>query len=54
MSQYFPAYQARHFPELNRRITRTEYQEVVEMAAGLGLEKGWKQDKWQQEEYSEE
>jgi len=43
MSQYFPTHQAKHFPELNRRITPDEYEEAMGIAEELNLEKGWKQ-----------
>jgi len=37
MSQYHPCYKASQFPELNRRITSTEYQLAVETAMNSGL-----------------
>jgi putative pyruvate formate lyase activating enzyme len=37
MDQYRPAYQAHHYPELNRRITREEYNSAVHMARSAGL-----------------
>lgn len=37
MDQYHPAYRAREFAELNRRITPDEYQQVVAMAIKFGL-----------------
>jgi putative pyruvate formate lyase activating enzyme len=37
MDQFRPAYKAHHFPELNRRITRHEYQAAVRMAEAAGL-----------------
>ncbi len=37
MDQYRPAYQAGQFPELNRRISRQEYQQVVDKARALGF-----------------
>jgi len=37
MNQYRPAYQAGQFPELNRRISQQEYQQVVEKARALGF-----------------
>ncbi len=37
MDQYRPAYKAHYFPELNRRITRQEYQAAVKMAQDAGL-----------------
>ena len=39
MDQYRPAYKAHHFPELNRRITRGEYQAAVRMAQDAGLKR---------------
>lgn len=37
MSQYQPTYRAHEFPEIARRITRDEYQEVVKAAQEAGL-----------------
>jgi len=37
MDQYRPAYKAHHYPELNRSITRQEYQDAVKMARDAGL-----------------
>lgn len=37
MSQYRPMYKAFEYPEINRRITREEYNEVVRMAKEAGL-----------------
>jgi putative pyruvate formate lyase activating enzyme len=37
MDQYYPAYRASEFPELTRRITPQEYEEVVKMAKEAGL-----------------
>jgi len=42
MDQYFPSYVALEFPELSRRITREEYEAVVQMAVDAGL---WRFDK---------
>lgn len=39
MSQYFPHYRAREFPELNRPITSKEYQEAIELAKKAGLKR---------------
>jgi len=46
MAQYHPAHLAFEFPELSRRISRTEYDAVLKMADELGLERGWRQDFW--------
>ncbi|MCL4559510.1 MAG: radical SAM protein [Chloroflexi bacterium] len=37
MDQYRPEYRARHFPELNRPITRQEFEDAVQMAYRAGL-----------------
>jgi putative pyruvate formate lyase activating enzyme len=37
MDQYRPAFNARQFPKLNRRITPQEFQAAVEMAHAAGL-----------------
>ncbi|MEK7449499.1 MAG: radical SAM protein [Planctomycetota bacterium] len=38
MSQYHPCYQAHQHPVLNRRLSRAEYEKVVNDAESLGLE----------------
>jgi putative pyruvate formate lyase activating enzyme len=37
MSQYRPMYRASKYPAISRRITREEYEEVVDLARELGL-----------------
>lgn len=37
MSQYRPVFKANNYPEISRRITRTEYTEAVEHARAAGL-----------------
>jgi putative pyruvate formate lyase activating enzyme len=41
MDQYRPAFQANIYPELNRRITPSEYKEVVDYAFNKGLRRGF-------------
>jgi putative pyruvate formate lyase activating enzyme len=41
MDQYHPCYKALDYPELARRITQAEYDEVVALARGLGLHRGF-------------
>jgi len=41
MDQYHPAYKAFNYKELNRRITPSEYKEVVDYALGKGLKRGF-------------
>lgn len=43
MAQYSPANQAQNFPELNRKILSSEYDNVVCILEDLGLENGWLQ-----------
>jgi len=37
MDQYRPSYRSHHFPRINRRITREEYQRAVNFAKDAGL-----------------
>jgi len=37
MDQYWPAYQAQHYPELSRPITEKEYQRAINLAKKAGL-----------------
>jgi len=41
MDQYYPAYQAKTHPKLNRRITATEYDKAVTIARSHGLHRGF-------------
>ncbi|MBQ7219154.1 MAG: radical SAM protein [Ruminococcus sp.] len=43
MSQYFPAGRAEEFPDINRRVTKREYQKVLDKLYELGLD-GFAQD----------
>lgn len=45
MSQYTPYYENKDFPELNRRITTYEYNQVIDEAVRLGLTQGFMQQK---------
>jgi putative pyruvate formate lyase activating enzyme len=44
MSQYFPAYRAREFKEINRRITTEEYEKACQIMLKYDLENGWVQE----------
>ncbi|MGA1875172.1 MAG: 4Fe-4S cluster-binding domain-containing protein [bacterium] len=44
MAQYYPVYRAGEIPELNRKITPEEYQEVQEHLLHLGFENGFLQE----------
>jgi putative pyruvate formate lyase activating enzyme len=51
MSQYYPAHQARRFPQLARGITVSEYQEVLSVLDEMALENGWAQGMGSAESY---
>jgi putative pyruvate formate lyase activating enzyme len=44
MSQYEPVYKAKDFPEINRPITKKEFEKVFDYLISLGLENGWVQE----------
>lgn len=44
MSQYFPANKAHLYPEISRKITKSEHQSAVDLLGRYGLENGWVQD----------
>jgi putative pyruvate formate lyase activating enzyme len=44
MNQYTPLASVDKFPELNRRITRREYDKLVDYALNLGVENGFIQE----------
>lgn len=44
MSQYEPVFKTKEFPELNRTITKNEFEKVFDCLVKLGLENGWAQD----------
>ncbi len=40
MNQYTPVWKNEKFPELNRKVTRREYEKVLDAAIELGIENG--------------
>ena len=44
MNQYTPLVQVEHIPELNRKVTEKEYEELVDYAIDLGVENGFIQE----------
>jgi len=44
MAQYFPAYNAKQFPALSRRINKEEYKEALHAFKEENLENGWFQE----------
>lgn len=45
LSQYTPAHKSSLYPEIDRHLTRYEYEKVVDAALALGLEQGFRQEK---------
>ncbi len=43
MRQYYPAHQAKKFPEINQRVTDAEFTKVFDYMCELGLLNGWTQ-----------
>jgi len=41
MAQYYPQFEAAYYPEINRRITPQEYHEIIVLARGFGLHRGF-------------
>jgi len=45
MSQYTPVHRAHLYPEINRRVSRQEYEELIKHFQETGLEEGFIQDR---------
>ena len=45
MAQYVPMGKAQQYPEINRRITKREYEKVLDKLFALGLENGYVQER---------
>ena len=50
MAQYFPTYKAKNVEELNRKLTRQEYEEIENYLYNLDLENGYIQELGEHEE----
>ena len=44
MSQFTPLAHVADYPELNRKVTEKEYEELVDFAIALGVENGFIQE----------
>jgi len=44
MNQFTPLKHVEKYPEINRKITREEYEELIDYAVGLGVENGFIQE----------
>ena len=50
MAQYFPTYKAKENNELNRKLTKGEYEEIENYLYSLDLENGYIQELGEHEE----
>lgn len=50
MTQYFPTYRANEYDEINRKITKEEYDEVESYIAELDIQNGYMQDFTEEDE----
>ena len=50
MAQYFPCYKAKEIEELNRKLTREEYEEIERFVYDLDIKNGYMQDLGENEE----
>ena len=50
MNQYTPLDNVKNYPEINRRITGEEYEEIVNYAIDIGVENGFIQEDGTSEE----
>lgn len=50
MAQYFPTYRAKEFPEINRKLTKEEYDEIEKYLYKLELNNGYIQELGEHEE----
>ena len=44
MTQYFPTYKAKEYDEINRKLTKEEYQEIEDYIYKLDIQNGYMQD----------
>lgn len=50
MAQYFPCYKSKEIEELNRKLTKEEYEEIEEFVFDLDIENGYMQELGEHEE----
>ena len=50
MAQYFPCYKAKDIEELNRKLSKEEYEEIEEFVYKLGIDNGYMQELGDHEE----
>ena len=50
MAQYFPCYKAKDIEQLNRKLSKEEYDEIEKFVYKLGIENGYMQELGEHEE----
>lgn len=50
MTQYFPTYKANEYEEINRKITKKEYDEIEKYIYDLDIQNGYMQDYTEEDE----
>ena len=50
MAQYFPTHKSNQFPEINRKLTKEEYEEIEDYLYSLDLDNGYIQELGEHEE----
>ena len=50
LAQYFPTHMAKEFPEINRKLTKEEYEEIEDYLYSLDLDNGYIQELGEHEE----
>lgn len=50
MTQYFPTYKSSDYPEINRRISKEEYEEIEDYLYEVNIQNGYMQDLTNEEE----
>ena len=50
MAQYFPTYKAKEMEDLNRKLTKDEYQEIENYVFELDIKNGYMQEQGEHEE----
>ncbi len=50
MAQYFPTYKVEEYSQINRKITKSEYEEIEEYVNRLNIKNGYMQDFLEEDE----
>ena len=50
MTQYFPTYKSKEYPEINRKISKEEYKKIEDYIYKLDIKNGYMQDYTEEDE----